>query len=58
MTAKDEAVCVAEFADQLAVDLRYAMRQLLEFRDIRRAMDALERIQDTIDSAVQDATEG
>ena len=34
-------------------DLRYAIRQLRDFRDVRRALDALERIEEMLASEVE-----
>ena len=34
--------------DLMLIDLRYAMRQLREFRCIDRAMDALERVEEQL----------
>lgn len=38
--------------DRIQCDVRYALRQLRQFGDIERAIDALERIEEAVDEAI------
>ncbi len=40
--------------DGIKVDLAYAIRQLKQFGDVERALDALERIQEALDRPAEE----
>ncbi len=42
-----------ELAESLSIDVNYAMRQLREFQDVGRAIDALERVQEALKDVLE-----
>lgn len=37
--------------DSVLIDVRYALRQLRQYRDVQRAIDALERVEEALELA-------